>query len=191
MQHPIVPSFDTLLSSSIDLHAPYPEEAAAWAPLPPPWSECRRNGDLLVAPRESMLPPRCVKCGANATERRTVKIYWHSRWWYLLILFHLAAYLIAALAIRQKAVLDVGLCERHARRRRRLRLAGAIVMLGGVGVSFIAFPLGLVAGIVMLCIGTLVVIGGSRLVTARRMNDQFVWLGGVHPSIVRAHRPHD
>jgi hypothetical protein len=144
---------------------------------------------MLVAPRESMLPPRCVKCGANATERQSIKLFWHNPWWYLLILFHLAVYLIVSLAIRKKAVLEVGLCVRHATRRRRLRLVGTIMMLGGVGASFIAFPLGLLAGIFVLFIGALVFIGGSRLVIARRMDDHFVWLDRVHPSIVRVHRP--
>jgi hypothetical protein len=166
----------------------FPEDAHAWSPLPPPWSECRSDGDFLVAPRESTLPPRCLKCGARATERRTAKLYWHNPWWYLLLLISFWAYAIVALVIRKKAVLEVGLCARHEERRRRGRLTGWLMMLAAVGVSF-AVPLGLLVGVFLLPLGVIVLFVSRRLAHVKRMDDAHVWLEKVHPSVVRALPP--
>ncbi|HUQ05289.1 MAG TPA: hypothetical protein VM261_22450 [Kofleriaceae bacterium] len=186
------PQASTPIESPFPSALPAPATLAssgAWGPLQPPWAACRRDGELLVCPRECMLPPHCVKCGAPASERHTAKLYWHPPGWYALLLLSLWGYLIAALLVRKKAVLEVGLCDRHARRRRRGRMTGWMIVLGGVAVMFTGDPIVILAGIVAVLTGLLVASAMGRLAVARRIDDCYVWVRGVHASILRALPP--
>jgi hypothetical protein len=93
-----------------------------------------REGDVLVAPREgAILPARCVRCNEPAGRRLMRRLYWHPPALYLLIFISLCVYLIPALVFRKKAVLEVGLCERHFRRRRwGIGLGWGGFVIGGV-----------------------------------------------------------
>jgi hypothetical protein len=87
-----------------------------------------RDGAQLVLLQGSAFPDRCIKCNDPvAPPVRRYKLYWHSAWLYLLILVNILIYLIVALAIRKRAEVEVGLCERHQRRV----LTGRIIGWGG------------------------------------------------------------
>ncbi len=153
--------------------------------LPDPGPTCWRDGDRLVTPHITVLPHICVRCGQPASKRVSVKLTWHSRWWYLLLLLSLWVYVIVALLIRKKATLELSLCEPHARSRRRGRRAGWATMIAGAAVLFVATPLALALGLLLIVAGAIAVIVTSRIITAHRMDDLYVWIDGVHGSIVR------
>jgi hypothetical protein len=89
------------------------------APVQASTTAIYREGDLLVAPKDgAILPARCVRCNDPAGRRLMRQLYWHPPALYLLILISLCLYIIPALIVRKKAVLEVGLCERHFKRRR-------------------------------------------------------------------------
>jgi hypothetical protein len=84
-----------------------------------------RSGKILVCRRDAIFPQRCVKCNAPAQAPPVrFKFSWHHGAWYLLVIFYLVVYLVAALVVRKRAELHVGLCARHARRRVLARVVG-------------------------------------------------------------------
>jgi hypothetical protein len=87
-----------------------------------------RSGKILVCRRDAVFPQRCIKCNSPAQAPPVrYKFSWHHSAWYLLVIFYLVVYLAAALVVRKRAELHVGLCARHARRR----LLGQAVTWGG------------------------------------------------------------
>ena len=87
-----------------------------------------RSGKILVCRRDAVFPARCIKCNAPAQAPPVrYKFSWHHSAWYLLVFLYLVVYLLAALIVRKRAELHVGLCARHARRR----LLAQVVTWGG------------------------------------------------------------
>src|SRR6188474_2361972 len=88
-----------------------------------------QKGRLLIAMRGAALPNRCVKCNCDVGEARLRrKLYWHPPGWYLLLL----VYVLVSLAVRKRAEMFVGLCERHRRRRLFAILGSWSLMIGGI-----------------------------------------------------------
>lgn len=151
-----------------------------------------RSGRFLVMDKASTLPDTCVSCNAPAegfTLRR--RLAWHSPWWYLLLLGNLLIYIVAALIVQKKADIRVGLCPLHRGRRRTfLMIAWSLVILGvalpfGLGIlDPDAAIFGIMALPVLLLTGALVGLYGGRVVYPKRINDQFVWIGGVSPVLL-------
>jgi hypothetical protein len=57
-------------------------------------SECTRDGKHVIVPTGSDLPPRCICCNAPAElPAKSVKVYWHSSFYYLLIPVNILLYL--------------------------------------------------------------------------------------------------
>ena len=97
-----------------------------------------QEGPILVATQNAVFPNRCVKCNDVATSKLKRTYYWHAPAWYLLILLNILVYAVAALAVRKKAVFEIGLCERHRRRRTMgLAMSGLIpfISIGGCVMS--------------------------------------------------------
>jgi len=97
-----------------------------------------QEGRILVAAQNAVLPNRCVKCNDVAADKLKRTFYWHPPAWYLLILINIIVYAIVAAIIRKKAILEVGLCDRHRSRRMiGLILSGLIpfIAFGGCVVS--------------------------------------------------------
>ena len=63
-----------------------------------------RERFLLVMDKTATLPDdRCIVCHAPATGKPLRrKLSWHTPWWYLLVLFNLLVYVIAAMIVRRK-----------------------------------------------------------------------------------------
>jgi len=151
-----------------------------------------RDRKTLVMLKTAKLPDACVVCNAPAegyTLRR--KLYWHASWWYLLALFNLLFYLIAALLIRKTADIRIGLCPHHRSRRRTwiivawlLAAVGLIfpVLLGMLSAD--AAVLGITLLPVCLLSAVLVGIFGTRVVRARRIDADYAWIAGPGPAFL-------
>ncbi len=159
-----------------------------------------RKGNLLVMHKEAALPDRCVKSNQPAEGRRLKrKLEWcHSAIYLTLLLLHpfliFLAYLIVSLIFRKRATIFVGLSEEWFRkRRRRIALSWSLV-LGGVALAVASGFLAdryLAAGVAGLFVGIAVILVGAfygaisaRLVAAKRITADYIWLKGVHPEFL-------
>lgn len=91
--------------------------------------------NILFVPFDNDLPPCCIKCGKEVTGNiKTRKMWWHHSGWYLLILINILIYALVAVAVRKKTSLSVGLCEEHARSRKKK-------IFGWLALSIVTFML--------------------------------------------------
>ena len=143
-----------------------------------------RSKKVLVMGRNALLPDRCVKCNSPSSGQRLKrKLYWHSPVLYLLLFVNILIYALVAILVRKKAAIEVGLCDRHFAKRRVaigvswvLFLASVIliVTLGFVGSGEYA-----IMGIVLLIVVIIYAAIATRVVSARRIDKEYVWLNGV------------
>lgn len=88
---------------------------------------CWRDGRALVVARHRPLPPRCVKCNADAVDgMRSRRFWWTPAWVHLPFLalpasgrwvgVVLLVWLLANIFFRRSTKLAYGLCKRHRRR---------------------------------------------------------------------------
>jgi hypothetical protein len=150
-----------------------------------------RKGKALVVPLGGALPCRCARCNQPVSRpqiRRTV--YWHVPWVYLLILVSLLIYIIVALIIRKKAVVQVSLCDRH-RTQRGLVIAGSwLAALAGIASFVVAgnvlehAGLWVLVGVVLLIAGIAFGVTLGTLVRAERIDEQVVHLRGFCPAFL-------
>jgi hypothetical protein len=141
-------------------------------------------GDLIVMSRQATLPNRCVRCGAPAESRLRTKLAWHTPWLYLLLVAPLF-YLVVAFLVRQTANVEIPLCGRHRRSRRRgLWIAW--------GILFASIPVGYAAGVLdqpwlgwmvplVILIGLIAVVVASRLLVPTRIDRERLWLKSAAP----------
>ncbi len=111
-------------------------------------------------------------------------MYWHHPALYLLILIGVCFYVIPALIVRKKALVEVGICDRHLRRRR-----------WGIGIGWLGFlasftlfaalmedtPL---LGLLFLLTSVAAPITGilmAQVVAAKKIDDQQAWLKTGRP----------
>jgi len=144
-----------------------------------------RMGRRLVTCSETPFPDRCVKCNAPANGYRLKRVlYWQHPAYYLLLLCNLIVLLIVVLIVRKKAILHIGLCERH-RTRRQISLAlgwgsaalGVVLIIAGAGYDS---GLAVVIGIATLLIGGITGAAMATTVTPTKMTKENVWITGVH-----------
>jgi hypothetical protein len=152
---------------------------------PPPaldgatWRMNRR----MIMRSETPLPDRCVRCNAPANGYRLKrKLYWHPPGYYLLIFVGLLIYLIIALCVRKKALVHVGLCEKHRAQRKWIIagswlavLLGFVMMIGGLSEDSGAVSL---SGVVLLLVGVVFGILKGPVVSVVKIDNEFVWLKG-------------
>lgn len=154
------------------------------------WSE----GRSLVMVKGTPLPDRCIKCNAPAhgyTMKRNLS--WHNPAWYLAIFAGLVIYLIAYLAVRQTAVVYIGVCEKHRRQRIRdillawLGIAAGIALVV-VGANGEAPWGGWVAASGGLFTFISIVYGAVRAqtVSPKKITRELVWLNGISPAYLAA-----
>lgn len=144
----------------------------------------REGNAVVVSALGASLPPRCVRCNQPASNRLLRRLYWHHPALYLLLFVGLCFYLIPALIVRKKAVVEVGLCDQHHKRRMLgilLGWLGFLVSLAMVIATMEAYPaVGLCSmfGMIVLPIVGLVM---ARVVTATRIDDRQAWLKTGRP----------
>jgi hypothetical protein len=154
-----------------------------------------RQGQLLVMDKYAQLPGRCVKSNEPSTKRLKRNLYWHHPAVYLAIFAHLLIYIILALILRKTATIHIGLSDRwFTKRRRTILIAWGLVLLSiGLFVFGImnvdktndALPVWMILGGLCLFLGGLLYgLIASRMVVAKRIDDRYVWLKGVHPDFL-------
>lgn len=152
------------------------------------------SGNDLVMAKNVVSPARCVKCNAPAAHRWSKTLYWHNPGLYILILFPgLLIYAIVALCVRKSGRVTLFLCPAHAARRRRNLMWAWMIALAGVASIYGAVwagnsrdrsiqdwtPLFLFSSIVLIIGGIVCGIFASRVVSPRRIDDQFLTLRGA------------
>lgn len=162
---------------------PYAPPKAKLSDVPGGNQSMWRDGKNLVLLPDSDFPDRCVKCNDPATPpSRRYKLYWHSAWWYLLILVNILIYLVAALVVRKRAEVEVGLCERHQRRvltGRSIGWGGFAALLGAT-VLAVAFQWDWLLGLsaLLLLPWALATLLTLRIVYPARIDKELVRLKG-------------
>ncbi|HEU6449668.1 MAG TPA: DUF4339 domain-containing protein [Verrucomicrobiae bacterium] len=144
-----------------------------------------RLNKKLVARSETIFPDRCVKCNAPAGGFRLKRtLYWAHPAYLLLILCNLLILLIVYLIVRKKAVVEIGLCEKHRIKRKRGIIIGwssvaLWIVLIGCAATWESGWTVLVAFLVLLGGG---ITGGvmARTVAPTKIDKEYVWLNGVH-----------
>ncbi len=159
-----------------------------------------RKGNQLVMHKNAFLPDRCVKTNKPVSGER---LCCHFVWIHPLLLFTLplgvVPFLILFFLLRKEARIYISLSEQWSRKRRRAILIGRwITVLGAaiVGASIMTLIHADVVGAHNepawaqwgVAIGTAVFLGGIlygafalQIVWPTRINNDYIWLKGVHP----------
>jgi hypothetical protein len=127
------------------------------------------------------MPDVCIRCNEPAGGYRLKReLSWHSGWLYLLLLAGVLIYVIVALVVRKKAVVNVGLCQTHRAQRRNGILVSLATAVVGLALAFS------VTNGYLVLLGVLMFFGGiiasplmARIVHATRIDSQYVRLRGA------------
>lgn len=150
-----------------------------------------RDGPILVMHKLAALPPVCLKSGQPATQWLKRNLSWHHPACYLGLLGGLIPFVVIALIFTKRANIQIGLTDEWAARRRtRIGIAWAVALLG---IAFIVGGIvltartneqygviGIPVGVITLLIGAVVGNIGGAMVTPKKIDDNYVWLKGVH-----------
>jgi hypothetical protein len=148
-----------------------------------------RSGKQMVLRAETPLPDNCIRCNAPVSGYRLKRtLYWHSPYWYLLILVSLLIYVIVALCIRKKAIIHIGLCDRH-RKERGWFIAGAwLAVLSSIAMVVAGVSNGsgglILGGIVLFIVAAVVGVMKGGVVTAAKIDDGVAWVKGAGPAFL-------
>ena len=153
-----------------------------------------REGPTLVMSKDASLPDYCVKCDAPANGFRLKRnLSWHHPALFLLVLLAWLLYLILAMVLRKRATVHLGLCQEHYEKRRTFLIAGFVTL----GVSF-ALIFGAIAsdypgvallGVVGILASAFWLAFVARVVTVKKIDDQFVWLSGINENFLSRFPP--
>ena len=153
-----------------------------------------RSGNILVMHKMAQLPDVCVKSGQPATGRLVRKLQWFPPWIYWTILVALIVYAILAQVLSQRATISIGLCDEWFKKRRMRILTAWLIGLAGVGVFFLSFFLLaaemnwagwlILVGIAMFFGGFIYGQYAARLVYPHKIDELYIYLKGVHPSML-------
>jgi len=154
--------------------------------LPPPPSEgVWFDRSTLVMTKDAPLPDRCVKCNAPANGFRLKrKLAWHHPAIYLLALMAVLIYALVAGIVSKRAIIYVGLCAKHVRRRRVKIAVGWFLLIASfvsviTAIANYSGILGLI-GFVVFFFAIIWLIVVARVVTPKRIDDHLVWLKGIN-----------
>ena len=157
-----------------------------------PKSGIWRDGNQLVMTRDAELPYVCIKTNRPADVWLPRTVSWYPKWTLVLLPLGLLVFVIVAGLLRKQAPIRVGLCEsRRVARIWTIGLAWGGIMLG-LGLLMVGItsekqqPASLAASLIPL--GCLLffasaILGATlpRIVSAVYINEDFIWLKGVHP----------
>ena len=139
--------------------------------------------------KDGVLPDRCLKCNEPAGGFQFKRsLTWASPWYALLILLNLILYIVVYLIVSRRGNVTVGVCPLHRRKRRRAILLGWLTFLAGIGSliaaafvpsSVTAFPA--VGGGILMAVGVIGGMLGSRILVPARIDKHFIWLTKVSP----------
>jgi hypothetical protein len=152
-----------------------------------------RDGKDLVMHKDVELPDRCVKSNRPTRRRLKRQLNWHSAWVYLsLVLCGLIPYIMIALALRKQATVHIGLSDQWFAKRRRAMAVGWLLACIGIAPIFLALastdgPVNgyiILGGLILPLVGAIYGVLGSRMVKARYITNEHVWMAGVHPDFL-------
>lgn len=146
-----------------------------------------QSGKLLVISRDSaQLPDLCIKTGAPTGARMKRKVYWHPPWVYIFLVCNLLIFAIVALIVRKTASLEFALSEEARAERRKHTFIGLGILAAGIGTFFLIEiePWFAMVGGLLFVGGLIYIIIKTRLVWPTKMNKEWAWLNGVHPSVL-------
>lgn len=165
-------------------------------PGPPPHltSGTWREGSTLVMSKDASLPDFCVKCDAPANGFRLKRnLSWHHPALFLLLLLAWLLYFILAMVLRKRAIVHLGLCQEHYQKRRKLLTAGFITLAGAFILMFGAlasdYPAVALLGLVGILASAIWLAFIARVVTVKKIDDQFVWLKGLNENYLNRFPP--
>lgn len=145
-----------------------------------------RHGKLLVIHKDALPPARCVLCNAPASRRLTFKLRWND-----------PSYFFRSPLLEKNAKLKLGVCDRHRRRRSRVRAIcglliamGASLMVVGMAYGVEHWPdpwplLCLASGFLpaLLAAAAYDFTSASPL-KVQRIDQAFIWLKGAAPAFL-------
>jgi len=145
-----------------------------------------RDGQSIVVPKGAPLPPFCVRCGSDEVTMVNRDIVWLNPLFYLSLFLGPGGLLIVYMIARKKVRLLVPLCERHRKIASRMRVATAVLLIGGpVAVALLIalrVPDSAGWGLVLILItllGGMITLRLQRPLTASRIDDDRVTLKGA------------
>ena len=151
------------------------------------------SGKLLIASRDAILPPCCIKCGRRAEpDFFPEKFRWHPHWIYIFILITLLIYLILSLSISKRMKLQLPLCARHLEKYKSLRLAAAILLLGCIPEMIVAgnylpesyMGYGIAAGLLALVAGLTCLILFGALLRPNYIDQNYGYFANASPEFL-------
>jgi len=181
--------------SDVNPYAPPQHDVVLEAMLAEPGGGIWREGKLLVMHKNAVLPDRCVKCNQPAYGGRLKRsLSYHHPAVYVLILAGLWVYIIVALILRHTAKIQIGICERHRRKRWNAIATSWLLVICGIA----AFVFGIFLGdrpgpapwfVPMLGIGGMFAFLGGLIYAAfvvppvapHKIDKEYVWLKKVAP----------
>lgn len=152
-----------------------------------------RKGNLLVMHKSAQLPDVCVKSGEPAVRRLKRNLQWYHPAINFTLLLALLLYIILVAVLSQRATIYIGLSEKWFQKRRLAIILGWLFGLGGTAMFFGSFALvetvdwwGVITllGLAAFLFGLIYGQYGSRMVHPKKIDEQYIWLKGVHPSVL-------
>jgi uncharacterized membrane protein YhaH (DUF805 family) len=182
-----MPEINPYASPSIlDFSDPVPEQSGNH-PL-------YRQGHLLVMHKQAVLPNICIKSNQPAQGRLKRNLYWHHPAIYIAVFVSPLIYVVLALVLRHRAVIEIGLSQEWFSRRRRAILIGWLTVLAGLAVLIAVLALdisrhpmpgwAILAGLVVAVVGAIYGLVAARMVAPTKITNNYVWLKGVHPAFL-------
>lgn len=143
-----------------------------------------RDKKSIITGMEATFPAKCIKCNHPIIAKWYKKtLYWHSPFFYLLILLNLLIYAVIALIVRRKVVVEFGLCKKHVTERRwALFLAvlfdvgGVVVLIGGAANESVVV---IIAGIGLLIAGIVLGLTKARLLVPKKIEKERAYIVGA------------
>jgi len=143
-----------------------------------------RDKTALVMSKDARLPDRCIKCNQPTQGRLKRNFSWHHPAIYILLLVAWLIYLLVAMFVRKRAIVDLGLCDEHQQKRRRNILIMWGLLLLGVVSFFIAIAANdgspALLGLLLILGGMVFGIVAARVAVPSKIDDRFVWLKGIN-----------
>jgi hypothetical protein len=150
-----------------------------------------RTHDRVVVQNGGHIDGRCVRCGQPVAERLAHPVSYLPSGYYLLLFLGLIGWIIMAVVYRRGRV-QIGLCATHAARRRVTRRVATAIGVFSVAFLVVGFmtidadtwlSVGVAAGPLGILVA-LIIWALSNVIRATDIRDGWLWIKGVHPSIV-------
>lgn len=137
------------------------------------------DGQVVVPRVDGELPNRCVVCNRHTSYKLRRTLQWIPPVYALLILAGWIIYVIVYFIVRKTAVLDLGLCEEHEKRRK----GGLVILWAGVLGSFVFLILGfganepliLILALVAMVISLIAGAVQSRVIKLKKIDEQYAY----------------